>query len=117
MNTDLLNDLSGYRAFFTALNQERAGQIAAAVRSYLSCLRTAGPNLPAEEVGRRLKQLKGNYPKEFETGESMPDPAEVQRTLYPGMEYRGNPGRPGSMPASRNPLPAPPAPASSGEAK
>lgn len=100
---DLTSDIAGYRDFFTGLNQERAGQFTAAVRSYLSSLRSAGPNLPAEEIGRRLKELKASHPQEFASAESPGaiDPSRFLPPTDPRLQ-----GRAGSTSAS--PLAAPP---------
>lgn len=80
---DLSTDLAGFRSFFAGLNLELAGQITPAVRSYLASLRTAGPNLPIDEIGRRLKELKDTYPAEFATAQNTPDPNAVNAPLSP----------------------------------
>ena len=118
---DIGADIAGYRYFFTALNQERAGLFTAAIRSYFSSLRNAGPNLPAEEIGRRLAALKQTHPQEFTTAETTPDPVEQSRIYYPysggdprfprpGMPTPVLPAPPPNDPAPKNPA-ATPAPA------
>jgi hypothetical protein len=59
-------DRSGFQQFLVGLNQERAEEWSAAVRAYQSALRSAGPNLPAEEIGRRIRAIKEAHPKEYE---------------------------------------------------
>ncbi len=86
---ELALDLGAFRLFFTGLNLERAGQVASAVRSYLGSLRAAGPNLPVEEIGRRLKELKAEHPQEFATAENTPEPANLPPfSSLPGTDPR-----------------------------
>jgi hypothetical protein len=62
----LQTDRSSFQQFLTGLNQERAEEWSAAVRAYQIALRSAGPNLPAEEIGRRIRAIKEAHPKEYE---------------------------------------------------
>jgi len=59
-------DRSCYQHFLTGLNQERAEEWNGAIRAYEMALRSAGLNLPAEEIGRRIRTIKEAHPKEYE---------------------------------------------------
>ncbi len=88
------SDYAGYRIFFIGLNQERAGDWQAAVRSYQSSLRTVGPNLPVDEIGKRLKTLKEAHPKEYEAAQGQAETSSIDlRGVIPvgAMPNRGNP--------------------------
>jgi hypothetical protein len=82
-------DLIGYRQLVSAANFEMAGQFAEAVQCYLSSLRSGGPNVPAAEIGRKLKTIKEAHPKEFEVGEKTPEPVSA-----PAQDPRFRPGMP-----------------------
>ncbi|HTX65802.1 MAG TPA: hypothetical protein VMD31_08510, partial [Opitutaceae bacterium] len=75
--SDLSLDVASYAEFFAGLNMEKAGQVGPAVHSYLDSLRVAGPDLPREEIGRRLGQLKEAHPKEAEAAETSVEPTAV----------------------------------------
>ena len=75
--SDLSLDVASYAEFFAGLNMEKTGQVGPAVRSYLDSLRVAGPDLPREEIGRRLRQLKQDHPKDVEAAESPIEPPSI----------------------------------------
>jgi hypothetical protein len=112
-------DLVAYHPFLTALNQEKAGLWTAAVRSYLAALKVDAPNVPAEEIGRRLAQLKAAHPAEYETGEKTPEfamtspfpPSMMQGRFPPGYDpsMRGVTPAEASAAARAAALPVPPA--------
>ena len=92
-NDKVMMDLTGYRQLVSAANFETAGQYAGAVQYYLSSLRFGGPNVPAAEIGRKLKMIKEAHPKEFEIGEKTPEPVSASPQdprFRPGMSPFGN---------------------------
>lgn len=107
-------DVAGYQLFFQAMNEERAGLWMGAVRSYLSALRTSGPDLPAEEIGDRLAQLKNAHPQEYEAAQRLPTYPEMMPAMYGGAVipnvYRSGPaGMPPGVMAGPPPTPVEPA--------
>jgi len=87
-NSPLASDLNGYRLFFTGMNQERGEQWTLAIRSYLSALNTDAPNLPAEEIGNRLKKLKAAHPQEYDAAEK-PAGLDPRRGVPGGLSRAG----------------------------
>ena len=65
-------ELTGYRQFFSGLQQESAGLWYMAARSYFSCLNSGALNLPVDEIGGRLKRIKSDHPEEYSQAQSLP---------------------------------------------
>jgi hypothetical protein len=65
----LSNDtLSVSQSLLAGLNQEEAGQWAAAVVSYETALKYGADVVPAKHIGERLEKMKAAHPREFEQG-------------------------------------------------
>lgn len=56
------------QSLVAGLNQEEAGQWAAAVVSYEIALKFGADVIPAKHVGERLERIKAAHPREFEQG-------------------------------------------------
>lgn len=67
------------RTLLAAQNQETAGQFIPAVISYESVLKTGGEFVPAEEIGKRLEEIKKAHPEDYEKGMQL-SLTEPQRT-------------------------------------
>jgi hypothetical protein len=75
---DLRNKLDGVllssaaasvsQSLLAGLNQEEAGQWAAAVVSYETALKYGADVVPARHIGERLEKMKAAHPREFEQG-------------------------------------------------
>lgn len=75
---DLRNKLGGVlsstasvsvsQSLLAGLNQEEAGQWAAAVVSYETALKHGADVVPAKHLGERLERIKAAHPREFEEG-------------------------------------------------
>ena len=104
-------DIAGYQFFFQAMNEERAGQWTTAVRIYLMALQTSGPDLPAEEIGNRLAQLKSSHPQDYDLAQRQPDYRGLPPGLPPGVMIA-----PGIRPDQPVPLVRPAAAGSPAEA-
>lgn len=61
-------NISITQSLLAGLNQEEAGQWAAAVVSYETALKYGGDVVPAKHIGTRLEGIKAAHPKEFEQG-------------------------------------------------
>jgi hypothetical protein len=83
------------QGFFTALNQDAAGQYALAVESYEAALRQPSRFVPADFIGSRLATLKKDHPEEYAVGmdKVLHPPAPV---YYQGANpfVQGYPGNP-----------------------
>lgn len=85
-------DLQAYRNFFTAMQQEKAGVWRMAVRSYFAAMRIGAPNLPAEEIGIRLAQLKSDHPEDYAAAEKFPNGEPINMpSPYAGRGPAGQP--------------------------
>jgi len=107
-------DFSGYRSFFTGLNQEKAGQWVWATRYYLGALKSTGQAFPAEEIGRRLQEIKAAHPAEYESGEKQSETSYLEMgrngamtpgIIPPGYMMIRNPNNVPPLVGSRNPPP------------
>lgn len=56
------------QSILAGLNQEEAGQWAAAVVSYETALKYGADIVPAKHIGERLERIKAAHPREFEEG-------------------------------------------------
>jgi len=114
-NPQLLNtfefnaEIEGYRQFFIGMNMERAEQWVQAIRAYLAALqRDESADLPAEEIGARLRKLKAAHPRDYEEAET-PVYADMRRGFSGQGFPSGNPNAANGAFRLPAPLPAPPA--------
>ncbi len=62
------DDVTGYKTFAGAQNQEAAGQFDLAVASYQNALKSGSELVPAKFVGERLAAIKAAHPEAYEQG-------------------------------------------------
>lgn len=109
----LTDDISAVSNLISGYNNERAGQWAAAVRFYLSALRSAREVDVVTFIKPRLEAIERDHPEAYLAGQT----PETRVQYVPGgpFPFPGRPGQPPSMveekPASLppGPLPSPPA--------
>jgi len=96
-------EAGSFRLFFAAQNFEAAGQFPSAVQHYLACLRTGNHNLPAAEIGARLKALQEQHPEAYAQGEKMPfaSPAPIDARTGEPVPILRSTGSPPSTPRTR----------------
>lgn len=94
-------DTQALKDFMAGQNQEAAGQIMLAVRSYQEALKSGSDLVSAKIIGMRLDELKKTHPEDFEKGMKMflypTPPADYEPMgLPPSLRSRyGFPGRHG----------------------